>query len=217
LSAGFAANGPIGWQLTLRVFVNFNLKRHAMTMSAAERATIPPPPRMCLVLARAGRAVLDGGWWPRSTDPFVELPGLVLALGDRFGMIYSLMLNRSAWDGQPRRLGVGGRVIRLGWFANLDLALAIATTERGSQLDLLVVPVHTPEEAARNAMVLAADPANTMRAPAIVAAIPVVPASDSATATRLDAGAGAVWDNEGGHLEDRPVRSPDRSPTAVSS
>ncbi len=90
-----------------------------MATTTAQRATIvpsspSPTPRVCLVPARAGRAILDGGWWPRSTDPFAELPGLVLALGNRFGPVRQLMLNSETWDSRPRRLAVGTRVIRLG-------------------------------------------------------------------------------------------------------
>jgi hypothetical protein len=182
-----------------------------MTTTADHRGTIVPPlppttPRVCLVPVRANQAVLDGGWWPRSTDPIAEVPGLVLALDDRFGPIRRLMLNRDAWDSHPRRLTVGGRVIRLGWFASVDPALTVATTERDQQLDLLVVPVHTPEAAARTAMALAADPSNTMRAPDILATIPAVPASQPVVVAAHDADARAAWDNEGGHhLEDLPA------------
>lgn len=176
-----------------------------MTMTATHRVTIVPPlppstPRLCLVPVRAARAVLDGGWWPRSADPIAEVPGLVLALGDHFGVIRGLMLNRDAWDSRPRRLAVDGRVIRLGWFASVDPALVIASTERGDQLDLLVVPAHTPEAAARTAMSQAADPANTIRAPDILAAIPARLARQSVAATARDTDARAAWDNEGGHL-----------------
>src|SRR5688572_29184450 len=111
----------------------------------AHRATIvpslpPSKPRVRLVKVRAGQAVLDGGWWPRSADPAAELPGLVLALGERYGPIRQLMLNNHVWDNRFRRLAVGARVVRLGWFASVDPGLAIAITEQGNQLDLLVVP-----------------------------------------------------------------------------
>jgi hypothetical protein len=150
-----------------------------MTAIAPDRATTPPPsppappstPRVHLAPVRASRAVLDGGWWPRSTDPELELPGLVLVLSERYGPIRQLMLNRDAWDALPRRLVVDARVVRIGWFASVDPALAIATTEHGEQLDLLVVPPGTTEVRARDAMERAADPTHTTRAPGILAAI----------------------------------------------
>jgi hypothetical protein len=114
-------------------------------------------------------AVLDGGWWPRSWDPLAELPGFVLALGQRYGAIRELMLNRIVWAGGFRRLVMTGRTIRMGWFPGLDRALAIATTQSGDQLDLLVVPPGVPADTANNAMTIAADPRNAVRAPALLA------------------------------------------------
>ena len=38
--------------------------------------TPPPKPRLRLQPDRSARTLLDGGWWPRSADPAVELyPG----------------------------------------------------------------------------------------------------------------------------------------------
>ena len=131
----------------------------------------PSPPtatRLNLVAHRAGRAVLDGGWWPRSWDPAAELPGLVTDLSERYGPIRNVMLNNGVWGGRFRRLTVGARVVRMGWYASLDPALAIATTEGGDQLDLLVVPPQTSEADADSAMSRAADPADTTRAPQLL-------------------------------------------------
>jgi hypothetical protein len=135
------------------------------------------------------------------------------------------MLNSRVWDNRVRRLAVGGRVLRLGWFASADPALAIATTDHGDQLDLLVVPPRTTEAAARNAMARAADPTNTMRAPDILAAISAVP--DAAAAVEVEVDAVSVWDNEGGQLTGRgsgaggrpytPVAPTSRSTLSASS
>jgi hypothetical protein len=148
-----------------------------------------------------------------------ELPGLVLALAARYGPIRQVMLTSTAWDSRFRRLAVGADVgagvVRMGWFATMDPALLIATTERSDQIDLLVVPPPTAPAAAEQAMATAADPTNTMRAPDILAA---------KTAPRPTAGTGsgpdpdAVWDNEGGHLADaRAHRRVNDQPIAISS
>ncbi|MEE6307963.1 DUF5994 family protein [Plantactinospora veratri] len=144
-------------------------------LTADQRATrIPsaPPsqPRLSLPPARANGAVLDGAWWPRSWDPLAELPGLVVTLSARYGRIRNVVLNSGAWDGRFRRFVAGDDVVRAGWFSSLDAALLIATTEGGDQIDLLVVPPSTTAAAAERAMTMAADPANTLRAPAIIAA-----------------------------------------------
>jgi hypothetical protein len=178
-------------------------------LTTAERATTvsqtpPSQPRLLLAATRVGQAVLDGGWWPRSWDPVAELPGLVLALTERYGRIWQVMLNSTAWDSRFRRLAAGTQVVRMGWFTTLDSALLVATTERGDQIDLLVVPPSTAAAAAKGAMSIAADPTNVMRAPDILAAMP---ARRPGAPTGPDPS--AVWDNEGGHLvgvrADRPV------------
>ncbi|WP_159104446.1 DUF5994 family protein [Plantactinospora sp. BB1] len=144
-------------------------------LTAGQRATrIPstPPsqPRLSLPPARASGAVLDGAWWPRSWDPLAELPGLMVALSARYGRVRNVVLNSAAWDGRFRRFVAGDDVIRAGWFSSLEPALLVATTEAGDQIDLLVVPPGTTAAAAERVMTMAADPANTLRAPAILAA-----------------------------------------------
>lgn len=168
--------------------------------TAAQRATVVPPepatqPRLSLTAVRAARAVLDGGWWPRSRDPVAELPGLILTLNERYGPIRQLMLNSHSWDSHFRRVAVGTRVVRAGWFSTVDPGMLIATTERGDQIDLLVVPPEVPAATADIALAAAADPDNQLRAPAILAAsltTPTVARGEGIDAT-------TVWDNEGGH------------------
>ncbi len=183
--------------------------------TTVERVTIVAPtppsrPRLALAPTRADRAVLDGGWWPRSWDPVAELPGLVLALADHYGPIRQLTLTGTAWDSRFRRLAVGAGVVRMGWFTTMDRALLIATTERGDQIDLLVVPPETTATAAEQAMATAADPTNVLRAPAILTL-------RAAAGNEGGPDSDAVWDNEGGHLADHRTQRPATGdPVAVS-
>jgi hypothetical protein len=142
-------------------------------LTTAQRATVvpsgpPSTPRLELAEARTNKSVLDGGWWPRSTDPVAELPGLVVALTARYGPIHRLMLNADAWDTRVRRLAVADGVVRTGWFNTLDPAVVVATTGRGVQIDLLIVPPSTDEADAKAMMAAAADPGNRLRAAAIL-------------------------------------------------
>jgi hypothetical protein len=130
----------------------------------------PAEPRLVLATTPAGKGVLDGGWWPRSWDPETELPGLILALHDRYGSIRNVMLNRAAWEGRLRRLTVGGHVLRLGWFVTLGPALMVVITDQGEQLELLVVPPSASATVAHLAMAAAADAANTRGATDLLAA-----------------------------------------------
>jgi hypothetical protein len=109
--------------------------------------------------------MLDGGWWPTSRDPVVELCSLVIALNaQRAGGIERIMLNPTAWDGRPRRIGVGGVVLRVGWFTTLDPALIILTGPRDLRIDLVVIPPQTAFAVATAAMHAAFRAGNTTRA-----------------------------------------------------
>ncbi|MFF5230852.1 DUF5994 family protein [Dactylosporangium sp. NPDC000521] len=149
-------------------------------LTKAQRATITPSgppssPRLRLAPTRAASAVLDGGWWPRSWDPVAELPGLVAALDARYGPIRLLMLNSDTWDVRFRRLAMPTHVVRTGWFANVDPGIVVATTERGDQIDLLVVPPDTLTALAEAAMTAAADPSNHLHPAEILNDPPATP------------------------------------------
>jgi hypothetical protein len=154
----------------------------------------PTTPRLVLATDGAGRRVLDGAWWPRSWDPGIEVAGLVVALSDRFGPIRQILLS-SVWEQRFRRLAVGGIMVRMGWFASMDSALLVAITDRGDQIDLLVVAPTTPQAVAEQAMRTAADPGNLTRAAQLLAATPTTPVR-----SMNGSKAKAVWDNEGGSI-----------------
>jgi Family of unknown function (DUF5994) len=85
------------------------------------------------------------------------------------------MVGGAGWDAsRPRRLRVdgpaGSRVVRLGWFETMPAGLLTAIAEAG-RTDLLTVPPHTGEPAARAAMEQAAQAGNRTRTPALLAAI----------------------------------------------
>jgi len=148
--------------------------RHVTAMSPSA----PSTPRLRLEPAGARRTLLDGGWWPRSTDPVAELPGLVLAIDKLRGPVTRLVLSADGWDAHPRRLAVAGRVLRLGYFASQPAALLTALCgDNGDRVDLLIVPPHTDAGTADAAMVLAATASNLIHAQDILVA--AMPAHDS--------------------------------------
>lgn len=80
--------------------------------TAAGRMTItsstpPSTPRLRMESSGSRQTLLDGAWWPRSTDPVAELPGLVLAIGKVRGPVTRLVLAASGWDPRPRAGGAG--------------------------------------------------------------------------------------------------------------
>lgn len=165
-----------------------------MTPSTSALAPPSPPappstPRLRTEPTRSARTLLDGGWWPRSTDPLAELPGLVLAIDLLHGPIVRLLLNTDIWDGNPRRLTVDGRVVRLGYFTSQPASLLTAICRNDDRVDLLVVPPDTPVDLAEAAMERAATAGNRVHAPRLltVAAEPApAPAAPSPRQRRTD-------------------------------
>jgi Family of unknown function (DUF5994) len=166
--------------------------------------TPPSTPRLRMQPANVGRTLLDGGWWPRSDDPVAELPGLVLAIDTLHGPVTRLVLAASGWNNHPRRLGVNGRVVRLGYYTSQPANLLTALCDNGHRVDLLVVPADTDVEAADTAMILAATTTNLVHAQHIMRTV------STGTARTSDDTAEAVWDTEGGH-----VGRPDHTAAAV--
>lgn len=56
--------------------------------------------RLSLKPKGSAREALDGVWWPRSTDPAIELTALNEAVGVP---VRRIALNMAGWDNAPRR------------------------------------------------------------------------------------------------------------------
>ncbi|GAA5186389.1 DUF5994 family protein [Rugosimonospora acidiphila] len=153
----------------------------------------PVTPRLRLHDDLTARTILDGAWWPYSRTTVTELTNLVIALDARHLPVTRIMLNAAAWGEHPRRIGVAGRTIRLGWFTTLEACLLIATTNTNQRLDLLVIPPRVPAKIAAAAMATAADKDNTTRAEAIMAA--VSPQRRFSLPRPED-----IWESEGGGI-----------------
>ena len=149
-----------------------------MTPANSDRTTALPsigqsaPPALRLrldpTLARGGS--LDGGWWPRSTDPEAELPDLIRGLESSLGVITRVALNLDAWDSAPRRVVVDGRRVHVGWFRAMNADTIGVTSASRDRFVLLVVPPQATTAAAATAMAMAADPANRARPADLLAA-----------------------------------------------
>ncbi len=169
------------------------LATHAEGMTTIS-LTPPSTPRLRMESTGARRTLLDGGWWPRTSDPVAELPGLVLAIDSVHGPVTELVLSATGWDSHPRRLGINGRVLRMGYFSSQPRSLLTALCANGERVDLLVVAPDTADGTADAAMVLAATSGNLLHAQHIIPAV-------STTISSLSPGAGGaeqVWDTEGG-------------------
>ncbi|MDN3352000.1 DUF5994 family protein [Actinomadura sp. DC4] len=123
---------------------------------------IPLASRLSLDPRLRRLGVVDGGWWPLSRNATVELPGLVSALNARVGVVLRLGLDARDWDEIPQRVTVGGHVVRIGRFADVNHKI-IVTRGRQNHIMLLVIPPDAPTAAAKSALALAAGGKNSGR------------------------------------------------------
>jgi hypothetical protein len=177
-----------------------------MTITMSRRiiatATTPPStPRLLLEPTGSRRSLLDGGWWPRSTDPVAELPGLVLAIDKLRGPVTRLVLSASGWDSRPRRLQVADRVLRLGYFTSQPATLLTALCDNGDRVDLLIVAPRTDPATAQAAMITAATTANLVHAQHI---LNTLPHPDDPSPAMESAAEDSVWEDDGGRLPSSP-------------
>ena len=130
-------------------------------------------PRLQLEPTSSRTTVLDGGWWPRTTDPAIELPAIIDALGPARGTVTHILLSTGDWDmPHPRRLMVGGRTVRLGWFTSQPTGLITLICDfNHDRFDLLVIPPKSASGPAAKAMRAASDTGNTRHTPDLLAAI----------------------------------------------
>ncbi|NEK59847.1 hypothetical protein GCU56_18485 [Geodermatophilus sabuli] len=94
--------------------------------------------------AGAGEQPFDGAWFPRSRDLAVEVPELIAALDKRGVRVERFTYALDAWAPAPRKVVVGGRVVRTGGFRSMDPGVVCLTWAGGNRrADLLVVPPET--------------------------------------------------------------------------
>ncbi|WP_045745728.1 DUF5994 family protein [Actinoplanes rectilineatus] len=116
--------------------------------------------------------VLDGAWWPRSSDPATELPALMEALSALRGVITHVLLNPAEWD-LPRPSRASGRSsARLGWYTSQPPGLITVINDFGrDRFDLLVIPPDASPASADTASAAAADADDRRHTPELLAMV----------------------------------------------
>jgi hypothetical protein len=133
---------------------------HITDQMDTSSSDVPLASRLSLDPALGRRRAVDGGWWPGSRDAGAELPGLISSLNARVGSILRLSVDARDWDDIPRRITVGGHVVRVGRFATMNHKIILT---RGAQdhIMLLVVPPRASTASAKAALAMAADGRNS--------------------------------------------------------
>jgi Family of unknown function (DUF5994) len=114
-------------------------------------------PRLKMRSGGAATGYVDGGWWPRSTDPAVEFPALVMALHGVVGQVGRVAYNLDFWEPVHRKLTVDGRIVRCEGFHTMSPHTVTAIGVNSQRVTLLVVLPATPDHAAQAALRAAGD------------------------------------------------------------
>ncbi|MFD5574301.1 MULTISPECIES: DUF5994 family protein [Streptomyces] len=120
----------------------------------------------------AGRAGLDGAWWPRSRDLQSELCDLADVLDPLWGRITRIAVNPRFWPLLLPRIFVNGHVVNVGSFTSkLDPHKILLLSYTAGRWDLLVIPPETGATTAARLMAAAsADTGPAMTATALLRA-----------------------------------------------
>jgi Family of unknown function (DUF5994) len=140
-----------------------------VTQIAVLSSPISLASRLSLDPTHGRLGVVDGGWWPRSRDASVELPLLVSSLNARVGAVLRLGVDARDWDEIPRRITVGGHLVRVGRFADVNHKIIVTLGSRDHIL-LLVIPPQASAAAAKSALAMAATGKTSGRPEEILAA-----------------------------------------------
>lgn len=141
-----------------------------MPITKSRPVSALPSPRLTLEPTASRTTLLDGGWWPQSSDAGVELPSLIATLDSRRGPVSHVLLNGAEWDlPHQRQITVNGRTVRLGWYTSQPAGLLTLICDFGrDRFDLLVVPEKATAAGAATAMNSAATTDNPQRTPALL-------------------------------------------------
>jgi hypothetical protein len=136
-------------------------------MTLNQSSTIDPPrtspertPRLRLKPKAPISGYVDGAWWPHSDDLTTELPDLLAVLSVRLGPIGRVIYNINEWAQPPRKLIIGGRVVRLGGYQRQPVHTLEVLGLRRDRIALLVIPPNTDPDQAHATLMAAAAPRN---------------------------------------------------------
>jgi Family of unknown function (DUF5994) len=137
--------------------------------------------RLSLKPSSSARGALDGGWWPRSTDPAIELVALSEELAARRTLVRRIGLNMAGWGSAPGRIWLAsGRRVAVDWFRVSGGRLVRILGADNQRIDLLLIPVDTDLAIAERALRMATDGHDPkITAPSDHHPAPVVPSEEA--------------------------------------
>ena len=106
------------------------------------------------------QATLDGAWWPRSRELAREVPLLVAAFAEEGVRVTRFVYHPSLWLIAPSKVRVGGRLVHLGWFREIDPNVVSLRTSQDQRIELLVIPPEATADVAARASEAAVEAGN---------------------------------------------------------
>lgn len=100
------------------------------------------------------RLLPDAVWWPQSRCLGEQLPRLVSLWPAEGGHISRILYSPPDWDDRPRRVDVGGRIMKAGCFPADDTHLITLTLANGERRTVRIIQ---PDTGAAEARVLLHD------------------------------------------------------------
>jgi hypothetical protein len=130
-----------------------------MTSGEPGNRQVPSPdPRLRIKPGTAVRGHVDGAWWPRSADPAVEFPGLVMALSSWVGPITRVACHFDAWNLTVAQFVTNGWAVTLEDLPTLAPNTVMVAGSDERRMTVLVIPPQTPGGIARAVLRIAAAP-----------------------------------------------------------
>jgi hypothetical protein len=141
--------------------MNAEPQEHAMVTPESQNRSQSDPvadegSRVEMKSAGAALGYVDGAWWPRSTDPAAEFPGLVRALHGSVGQVSRVAYNLDVWAPVHNKLTVDRHVVRCEGFHTMNQHTVTAIGADSRRVTLFVVDPSTPDRVARAALSSAA-------------------------------------------------------------
>jgi hypothetical protein len=151
--------------------------------------------RLRLKPGRQPGGLVQGAWWPRSTQLATELRELLDVLGSRSGRIERVIYDENLWASTPMRIEAGGHSVILEASRDQSINTLSVIGKQFGKLVLLVVPPYTKPARAYTAVMTASNPEDCSSADELLGI-----SAREADDRRLALIAQHRWETEGGAL-----------------
>jgi hypothetical protein len=113
----------------------------ASMIHQSESPACVEPPWVRLEPVQFHHTLLDGSWWPSSTDLGAELHRLVPVIDHVRGPVTRLLLSVATWTTRPHRIIAAGRTVSVGYLAGQSPSMMTVLCVDGTFTMRVFLPV----------------------------------------------------------------------------